>query len=98
MSVAASPYGTVEVLHAGPNLKVWRIEKDAEEVDPHLTSFPWEDFLFVVEGALKLEFADGEVVVLEAGDWYVIPAGSEFRGYRWPRDGGRCTFLAVTPA
>ena len=90
-----TPYGTVEVLYEGADLKVWRIAKDAEEVDPSPTTLPREDFILVTEGRLRLEVGD-EAVVLEPGDWFVIPAGKPFRGYRWPRDGERCIFLAVS--
>ncbi|HSC49795.1 MAG TPA: hypothetical protein VLD16_05970 [Gaiellaceae bacterium] len=33
-----------------------------------------------------------------AGDAFVIPAAKPCRGYRWPRDGEPCLFLAVAPA
>ena len=37
--------------------------------------------------------------MLHAGEVFVIPAGTPFRGYRWPREGDeRCRFLAVAPA
>jgi hypothetical protein len=39
-----------------------------------------------------------EPVVLAAGDAFVIPPGTHYRGYRWPRDGGPCQFLAVSAA
>lgn len=35
---------------------------------------------------------------MHAGELHVIPAGTRYRGYRWPRDGGPCTFLAVAAA
>jgi hypothetical protein len=37
--------------------------------------------------------------VLQAGELFVIPAGTPFRGYRWPRENGeRCRFLSVAQA
>jgi hypothetical protein len=39
-----------------------------------------------------------EPLVLEAGETFVIPPHVPFRGYRWPRDGDPCLFLAVAPA
>ena len=97
--VTETPFGTVGVLHAGPELRAWWIRKDREELDPDWTIFGREDFLLVVRGTLKLELRDGGDVVLEAGDAYVIPAGTAFRGYRWPRDSEEpCMFVAVSPA
>ena len=29
---------------------------------------------------------------------FVIPAGTPFRGFRWPREGEPCLFLAIAPA
>jgi mannose-6-phosphate isomerase-like protein (cupin superfamily) len=55
----------------------------------------------VVQGALRLEFGDGkrDPITLEAGDSFVIPAQTPFRGYRWPRESETpCLFIAVSPA
>jgi len=93
-----TPYGTVEVLHEGPDVTVWRIRKDGEEVDPALSRADRDDVLVVVEGALRLEPEGREPRVLRAGEVFVIPAGTPFRGYRWPRDGGPCEFVAVAPS
>jgi mannose-6-phosphate isomerase-like protein (cupin superfamily) len=96
--IRETPYGTVEVLSEGEDVTVWRIRKDGEEVDPTLARADREDVLVVVEGALRLELEGREPVVLEAGEAYVIPAGTPFRGYRWPRDGAPCEFVAVAPS
>ncbi len=73
--------------------------KEREEIDPEWTIFSRDDFLYVVRGALKLELRDAAEVVLEAGDAFVIPAGTAFRGYRWPRDSDEpCLFVAVSAA
>ena len=55
---------------------------------PSDTTGTGDDFLYVVRGALKLELREAPEIVLEAGDAFVIPAGTAFRGYRWPRDSG----------
>ena len=99
ISLRDTPYGQVGVLHAGPDLDAWWIWKDGEEVDPALSVCDREDLLYVVRGALCLEL-DGQVpLVLHAGDTFVIPANTPYRGYRWPRDEDEpCLFLAVAPA
>jgi mannose-6-phosphate isomerase-like protein (cupin superfamily) len=92
-----TPFGSVGVLHASDDLKAWWIWKDEEDVDPAWKVNTHDDFLFVVRGRLKLELRDLEGVVLETGDSFVIPASTGFRGYRWPRDGEPCLFVAVSP-
>jgi len=97
--VTPSPFGSVGVLHTGPDLRVWWIHKEHDDIDPEWTVFSREDMLYVVSGTLKLELRDGADVVLEAGDVYVIPAGAAFRGYRWPRESEEpCLFVAVSRA
>lgn len=92
-----TPFGSVGVLHASDDLKAWWIWKDGEALDPAWKVNTHDDFLFVVQGTMKLELRDLEDVVLETGDSFVIPAGAAFRGYRWPRDGEPCLFVAVSP-
>jgi len=97
--VHESPFGSVGVLHAGSELNGWWIWKEREEIDPEWTIFSCDDFLYIVRGALKLELRDAPDVVLEAGDAFVIPAGTAFRGYRWPRNSDEpCLFVAVSAA
>ena len=97
-SVRETPYGSVGVVHEGHDLKAWWISKDAEDMDPVLAVCDREDLLYVVQGSLRLELEGRDAVVLAAGDVFVIPPGTRYRGYRWPRDGEPCLFLAVTPA
>ena len=92
-----SAYGSVGVVHAGTDLEAWWIWKDAEDVEPTRSVLDREDLLHVVRGSLRLELEGQEPVVLRAGEVFVIPAGTPFRGYRWPRDGEPCEFLAVAP-
>jgi len=97
--VRETPFGSVGVLHSGSDLHAWWIWKQGEDVDPEWTAFTREDFLYVVRGALRLELRDGDAVVLDSGDVFVIPAGQAFRGYRWPRDSDEpCVFVAVSAA
>ena len=93
-----TPYGSVEVLHDGAELTVWRIRKDDEEIDRTLSVCDREDVLCVLEGSLRLELEGREPIVIDAGEVFVIPPGVPFRGYRWPRDGSACEFVAVAPA
>ena len=98
LSTEESPYGAVGVVHAGTDLDAWWIWKDDEEVEPAYAVMDREDLLYVIRGSLRLELAGGETHVVGAGEAFVIPAGTPFRGRRWPRDGGPCLFLAVAPA
>jgi mannose-6-phosphate isomerase-like protein (cupin superfamily) len=97
LEVRATPFGSVGTLHASADLKAWWIWKEDEDVDPAWKLNTHDDFLYVVRGLLKLELRGHGDVVLEAGDSFVIPARMAFRGYRWPRDGGPCLFVAVSP-
>jgi mannose-6-phosphate isomerase-like protein (cupin superfamily) len=97
LSQEDSPYGAVGLLHAGSDLEAWWVWKDGEEVEPALSVLDRDDLLYVVRGSLRLELDGGEPVVLRAGELFVIPAGTRFRGCRWPRDGEPCLFLAIAP-
>jgi mannose-6-phosphate isomerase-like protein (cupin superfamily) len=97
-SVEESAYGSVGVVHSGDDLDVWWIWKDGEDVEPAPAVLDREDLLFVISGSLRLELEGHETRVVGPGQAVVIPAGTPFRGYRWPRDGEPCLFLAVAPA
>ena len=98
LDVRETPYGSVGVLHASPDLCAWWIWKDHEDVDPEWKINSRDDFLYVVQGTLKLELRDAGDFVLEAGDSFVIAAGAAFRGYRWLRESEEpCLFIAVSP-
>lgn len=97
-AITETPYGSVGVLHASRDLKAWWIWKEDDEIDPEWKVNSRDDLLYVLRGALKLELGDADELVLEAGTCFVIPAGTAFRGYRWPRDASEpCLFLAVSP-
>jgi mannose-6-phosphate isomerase-like protein (cupin superfamily) len=91
-----TPYGAVGVLHDGADLQAWWIWKDGEDIDPEWSELPSEDLLYVIEGTLRLELEGEAPRDLGAGDCFIIPAGRRFRGYRWPRNGQPCLFLAVS--
>jgi mannose-6-phosphate isomerase-like protein (cupin superfamily) len=98
LSVENTPYGAVGTLHAGESLQAWWVWKDDEEIEPTLSVLDRDDLLYVIRGSLRLELEGHEPVILGAGEMTVIPAGTPFRGYRWPRAGEPCQFLAVAPA
>jgi mannose-6-phosphate isomerase-like protein (cupin superfamily) len=98
LSQDETPYGLVGTLHAGGDLDAWWIWKDREEVEPTLAVLDRDDLIYVIRGSLRLELDGREPVTLRAGELTVIPAGTAFRGYRWPRDGEPCLFLAVAPS
>lgn len=98
LSVEDTPYGAVGTLHAGDDFQAWWVWKDEEEVEPTFSVLDRDDVLYVIRGSLRLELKGQEPVILGAGEMTVIPAGTPFRGYRWPRDGEPCQFLAVAPA
>jgi mannose-6-phosphate isomerase-like protein (cupin superfamily) len=91
-----TPYGSVGVVHDGRDLQAWWIRKDDEEIDPQWSEMAREDLLYVLEGTLRLELEGEDPRDLAAGECFVIPARRRFRGYRWPRDGLPCLFLAVS--
>lgn len=97
-SVEISPYGSVGVVHSGSDLEAWWIWKDDEQVEPAPAVVDREDLIYIIKGSLRLELDGGDSHVLGTGEAFVIPAGTPFRGYRWPRDGEPCLFLAVAPA
>lgn len=93
-----TPYGSVGVVHDGADLQAWWIWKDEEAIDPDWNALEREDLLYVIKRTLRLELEGEPPRDLARGECFVIPAGHRFRGYRWPRDGEPCLFLAVTPA
>ena len=96
LEVRETPYGSVGLVHEGAKLQAWWIRKDGEAIDPGWSEMATDDLLYVIEGTLRLELEGESPRDLAAGECYVIPAGRRFRGYRWPRDGKACLFLAVT--
>lgn len=99
VEVTETAYGSVGVLHRGSDLDAWWIWKEDENVDPEWTAFSRDDFILVVRGSLRLELRGHDDIVLGAGEAFVIPARTAFRGYRWPRDSNEpCVFVAVSAA
>lgn len=96
--VVETPYGAVGKVFTGEGLEAVWVSKQAEAIDAAWFSQPSTDLLVVVQGALRVEFADPrfEHRVLGPGDLLVLPPGVQCRAYRWPRDAAEpTTFLAV---
>lgn len=98
LTTLESPFGVVGTIHSGRDLDAWWIWKDEDEVEPTRAVMDRDDLLYVICGTLRLELEGYDDQLLHAGELFVIPAGTAFRGYRWPRDGEPCLFLAVAPA
>ena len=96
LEIRDTPFGSVGVVHDGPDLQAWWIRKNDEEIDAHWSEMAREDLLYVIQGKLRLELEGEDPRDLGAGECFVIPARRRFRGYRWPRDGEPCLFLAVS--
>ena len=96
LEVRETPYGSVGLVHEGTKLQAWWIRKEGDAIDPEWSEMESDDLLYVMAGMLRLELEGEPPRDLSAGDCFVIPAGRRFRGYRWPRDGEACLFLAVT--
>jgi uncharacterized protein YjlB len=98
LQIRATPCGSVGTVFTDPGLEVVWVSKQAEDVDPAWFSQPTTDILFVVQGQLRVEFADERLddLVLAPGDLLVLPPGVGCRAYRWPRDAAQATmFLAA---
>ena len=66
-SVEISPYGSVGVVHSGPDLEAWWVWKDDEDVEPVQAVVDREDLLYVIRGSLRLELDGGGSRVLRSG-------------------------------
>jgi len=94
------PTGEVGLVHRHASFEVVWVRKQGERVDPRWFSSPEVDLLIVVQGRLRVEFAEGPPAprTLGVGDVLVLPPNVRCRAYRWPRTARRATvFLAVYP-
>jgi hypothetical protein len=95
------PTGEVGTLFRDSRFELVWVRKQGESIDPDWFSYPEVDLLMVVQGKLRVEFADADQRprVLGVGKVLVLPPGSKCRAFRWPRNARRATvFLAVYPA
>jgi len=94
------PTGDVGTVYRDSTVEVVWVRKRGEIVDPRWFSSTDLDILTVVQGRLRVEFADTRERprVLKVGDVLVLPPKTKCRAYRWPRTARRATiFIATYP-
>jgi len=57
-------------------LRKWEHEPGGERAPEHQN--PYEYAAYLVEGAMRVRIGDGEPTDLQAGDTYVVPAGTPY--------------------
>jgi hypothetical protein len=90
----------VGTLFRGEGIEAVWVAKQDEVIDPDWFTQRAVDLILVLQGELRVEFAQAECppVVLGAGDLLVLPPNTRCRAYRWPRDRQEATmFFAVYP-
>ncbi len=100
LAVRDSRYGSVGELFSGHGVEAVWVSKRGEEIDPGWFSQETVDLLLVVQGQLRVEFADPALAArtLVPGDLLVLPPATKCRAYRWPRDAEDATvFVAFYP-
>jgi hypothetical protein len=100
-SAAESPHGSVGTLFSGREIAAVWVSKQGEVIDPGWFSTDTVDLMLVVQGRLRVEFAEPSIesLTLHPGDLLVLPPSTRCRAYRWPRDAEQATiFFAVYPA
>jgi hypothetical protein len=101
LATTETPYGKVGTLDSDGQIEAVWVSKHAEAVDRSWFSQDAVDLIVVLQGRLRVEFADTdhEVTMLEPGNLMVLPPATKCRAYRWPRTAeGATVFLAVYPA
>jgi hypothetical protein len=99
-TVRLTPYGAVGEMYRGHGVEVVWVSKLDEAVDPNWFSQETVDVIMMVQGRLRIQFADPELEArtLMPGDVFVLPPGVRCRAYRWPRNAQLATiFIAVYP-
>jgi hypothetical protein len=97
--VRVTPYGSVGAVLDSESTEVVWVAKQDEAIDPDWFCQPDTDVLCVLQGQLRVEFADEAEpdMTLSPGDVLVLPPNTACRAYSWPRGPARRTvFLAVT--
>lgn len=76
----ASDQECVEALFGGPGGRVERIVSCGQASPPGFWyEQPEDEWVCLLKGEAALEFADGETLSLQRGDWLAIPAGVRHR-------------------
>lgn len=100
IDVRDSPYGSVGTALSGQGIEAVWVSKQDESIDAGWFSQPVVDLILVVQGQLKVEFAKAGIasLILQPGDLLILPAETQCRAYRWPREAKQATvFFAVYP-
>lgn len=100
LEIRRTLYGSVGRLFRGEGVEAVWVSKREEDIDPGWFSQSTVDLIVVLQGQLRVEFAQAELGprVLAPGDLLLLPANTRCRAYRWPRDRKEATvFLAVYP-
>jgi hypothetical protein len=95
-----TPFGQVGTVYSDDQIEAVWVAKRGEAVDPGWFSQGAVDLIVVLQGRLRIEFADPEheATTLEPGNLVVLPPRTQCRAYRWPRTAADATvFLAVYP-
>jgi hypothetical protein len=97
LEVRKTAYGSVGTVFAGRALEVVWVAKQDEEIEPGWFSQSTHDVLLVVQGQLRIEFADQPTkpITLRPGQLMVLPPGASCRAYRWPRDAAEATVFVA---
>jgi len=85
---------------SGEGIELVCITKQGEAIDSGWFPQPTVDLLVVLQGQLRVEFADPQVApqTLQPGDLLVLPPVTRCRAYHWPLDAAQATVLvAVYP-
>jgi mannose-6-phosphate isomerase-like protein (cupin superfamily) len=94
------PTGEVGLVERNRSFEIVWVRKDQEVIDPDWFSQRVVDCLAVIQGRMRIEFANPRWRPRELGpgDVLVLPPSTRCRAYRWPRSSRRATvFLAIYP-
>lgn len=100
VDIRSAAAGDVGTLYQGGGIEAVWVAKQDEIIDPDWFSQRSTDLILVVQGELRVEFAqpDRPPLVLGTGDLLVLPPNTRCRAYRWPRERAEATiFFAVYP-
>lgn len=101
LEIKTTPYGCVGGVFSGEGIEAVWVSKQDEAIDREWFSQSKVDLIIVLQGQLRVEFEQQDLVpqVLHPGDLLILPSDTRCRAYRWPRDLKEATvFLAVYPA
>jgi hypothetical protein len=98
--VKQTPYGAVGTVYSGSGIEAVWVSKRKEEINAGWFSQPMVDLILVVQGQLLVEFENPRTknLVMSPGDLLILPAKTQCRACRWPREAEQATvFFAACP-